>query len=351
MIEFTHRKYSLTSSGCIYIWFRSLKYGTLLPDEIPMQDQLRISIIQTLAFADVFSVPLSKEELYKFLWCPPRVTFEEFLVRLPEYVKCGDIGADRGYYSLPHRGSLTEERNRSVPIIDKKLRIARRAAVLLTFVPFVEAFFVCNTVASAAAKEDSDIDVFIIVKDERLWIARLLVTVLLSIVGMRRTGAHVANKICLSFYATNDALDFSSITIDDPDIYLAQWIPQLLPLYDPYDRYSDIMKKNSWVFRYMPHARESFRMACQFVVTPGRWSLAWRRIWETMWKGRYGDLIESQAKALQYAKMKLNYRSVQHANDSRVVITDSMLKFHENDRRAQYRDVWKDTCRKYGIHL
>jgi hypothetical protein len=69
-----------------------------------------------------------------------------------------------------------------------------------------------------------------------------------------------------------------------------------------------------------------------------------------MWEGKYGDLIEGQAKGIQQAKMKFNFGSVQNAGDTRVVINDKMLKFHEKDRRVEYRDEWIKKCKNLDMN-
>ena len=40
--------------------------------------------------------------------------------------------------------------------------------------------------------------------------------------------------------------------------------------------------------------------------------------------------------------MKTNVGSVQNEENTHVIVSDAMLKFHENDRRAYFRDLWKN---------
>ena len=42
----------------------------------------------------------------------------------------------------------------------------------------------------------------------------------------------------------------------------------------------------------------------------------------------------------------LNFGSAQNRSESGVIINDSMLKFHENDRREAYRQIWIDKVNK-----
>lgn len=53
----------------------------------------------------------------------------------------------------------------------------------------------------------------------------------------------------------------------------------------------------------------------------------------------FGDFIERWSRRFQEHRFSPEIRAFSN-QDSRVVITDRMLKFHTNDRRAHYRDRW-----------
>ncbi|KKT04335.1 MAG: hypothetical protein UV82_C0009G0075 [Candidatus Magasanikbacteria bacterium GW2011_GWD2_43_18] len=251
------------------------------------------------------------------------------------------IESKEGFYFLSGHAEIVERRQLAIPLIDKKLKIAAKAAKRIRWIPFFEALFVCNTVASASATDDSDIDVFIVIRKGRLWITRLLITLTLSFYRMRRHKEHVANKICLSFYVTDAHLNLSDVTIDEPDIYMMYWIVQLIPMYDPINIRENIFKENNWVMPYLPQAFQPYRMHPLFRVEDGGMAKRIKRMFETMWGSGYGDMIEKQAKHAQEKKMAMNFSSVKDEHDTRVVVDDTMLKFHENDRRAYYRDEWR----------
>ena len=191
------------------------------------------SIIKTLAYFDIFNTPLTREELFHWLWEEKTDDYVGFARRLDDLEKQKKINKKSGYYFLPNRTKIINIRQRAVPLIEEKMQIAAAGAKKIRFIPFVETVFVCNTVAGGGVKKESDIDVFIIIKNGRLWLTRFLTTIILSIFNLRRNKKHIANKICLSFYATNDGLDLSKIKIADPDIYLIYWLENLIPVYDP----------------------------------------------------------------------------------------------------------------------
>ncbi|MBI2037584.1 MAG: hypothetical protein HYT15_01460 [Candidatus Magasanikbacteria bacterium] len=302
-------------------------------------ETLQRSIKNTLTYFDIADFPLTKEELFVFLWQPPRVSYADFL----EFLQINNSGFEtrQGFYFLPGRSELIETRQRRLLISEKKLKIARRAAGIIRSVPFLKAVFVCNTVGSEQAKEDSDIDFFIITAKNRIWVTRLFVTFLLSLFRLRRVKDRVKDKICLSFYVTEDNLDLSKFRVADDDIHFAFWINQMLPLYDPDNYFAKFLEANSWTKKYLPNINISSSASYIFKVSDSRLGKIWKSIWEKMWTGAYGDLVNGEAKKIQLSKMKFSGNKIDRGEDKGVVISDSILKFHEKDTRLQYRELWQ----------
>ena len=244
-----------------------------------------------------------------------------------------------GFYFLLGREENVATRQRAVKWFEQKMKIARRAVKKLRWIPFLRAVFVCNTLSGAGLTEGSDIDVFVVVRKGRLWLARFLATLALSVWGLRRTKRKIKDKVCLSFYVTDDNLNLEKIAIED-DVYLKYWLAQLIPVYDPDNLLAEIQRANAWVGKSLPNAFVSFTPISRWQVKNGRLSIKIKRILEKMWGGGYGDLMEAQARGAQKARMALNYMSAQNESDTRVVVSDKMLKFHENDMREEYREEW-----------
>ncbi len=299
------------------------------------------SLKQTLVYFDIARVPLTKEELYAYLWNPLQVKYQDFVLFLEgEAVPAGLVAQDRGFYFLPGREALVDQRREMVWFSEKKLKIARRAARLIRAVPFVKAVFVCNTVGAGQASEQSDVDFLIITAHRRIWIARLLVTGILQIFGLRRTKKNIKNKICLSFYLSEKSLDLAEVRVADDDIHFAFWIHQMLPIFDPDNVYELFLQANSWTKKYLPHISAASLRAYAHSVPESVLGSWWKRAWQTMWAGGYGDLINQEAKKIQLSKMKFSARRSEPKTGAGVVISDDMLKFHEEDTRLRYRQEW-----------
>lgn len=311
---------------------------------------IKQSILKTLAYFDIFNYPLTKEEIFRYLYKDNVINIEypEFINQLQQLQQLHHLQHHNGLYFLPGREEIVNNRQDKVKIMDKKLKIARRGIKKIASVPFVRAVFVCNTLSGPGLEDDSDIDVFIIVKNRRLWLTRLLVTLKLSFFRLRRTKHKIKNRICLSFYLSDYNLNLEKIAIKD-DVYLVYWLAQLVPFYDPDNFYEILIGANKWVEKYLANGIQSYDMSLKYKVESRKCERFTKNFLEKMWGGGYGDLIEGQARGIQQAKMKMNFGSVQNAGDTRVVINDKMLKFHEKDRRVEYREEWIKKCKEFGI--
>lgn len=83
-------------------------------------------------------------------------------------------------------------------IVEKKFRIFHRWLWLLELVPYSRKFFVVGSVARGTAREESDIDLWVVAKANRVWLNRTLLNFVLLIIGKRRTRRHHADRICLN---------------------------------------------------------------------------------------------------------------------------------------------------------
>lgn len=302
-----------------------------------LEQPLRQSILSTLAYFDLADFPLTKEELFSFLWQPPTISYQDFLNAIASL----NLDSKFGYYFLPGREEIVEVRRRKLLISEQKLKIARRAAKIIRSVPYLRAVFVCNTAGSEQASEDSDIDFFIITEKNRIWITRLLVTFLLELFRLRRVGKRVKNKICLSFYVTTASLDLAKWRVADDDVHFAYWLNQMLPVFDPDNYYAKFLEANLWTKTYLPNLNP-IRVSSYLPQIPeSRFGKIWKKSWEKMWEGNYGDMINNQAKQIQLSKMRFSGKEINRGEDKGVVISDDVLKFHEKDTRIAYREAWK----------
>lgn len=309
-----------------------------------MYDLLYQSMIRTVAFFDLFDHPLTDRELYEYLYDPPvrTLSYHRFLALSSVYRSIDDVLCyTDGMWHLQERESIIALRSKRNVSWYRKLGIIRRAVFFLSRIPFVRAVLVCNTTAFSACDDVSDIDVVIIVRSGRMWTVRLLSVVVLSLVRLRRTRSRVTDRICLSFYVADKALNMSKLRIDDDeDIYLAYWLMTLVPIFDPDRLGESIMRANQLILSKFVRRTNFTPRAFSFLPHPYRARTVCQRIGEYWCRGAFGDRLERMVRSVQYHKMMHNSKSVVHYSDTRVIVSDTVLKFHERDRRLLYREKW-----------
>lgn len=274
------------------------------------------SLLATLAFLDIFGLPLE-------------LTKREQLQLAPHFQsRSREVMERDGALSFHEEEIFWEKwrarRQRQAQLLKK----ARRWSWIFALCPFIKLAAVCNSVAMGDVEEDSDIDLFIITKARRLFLARLCLTLLTSLFGIRRHGQKIHGRFCLSFYITEEALDLELIRLKPQDIYLAFWLRTLTPLAGTYASYEAFMKANQpWLSQYFskPFSQKQIFTSSCWLHKSIELLLDW-------------DFLEHLAKQLQWPRMQRKYRTLK--DTSGTVLSDQMLKFHDEDKRGGIQKRW-----------
>jgi len=316
-----------------------------------MSTSLDQSILRTVAWFSMFETPVTVFELWKWMLTPDRpYSLEETHAALDaawlreRLVETDGMWAIRGSTEplLPtpsvgssaskesdyqHRALVVERRTRFLDAA-RKFKKLRRAMRFVRLVPGVVGVAAGNTLAWWNTRPDSDIDLLVVTRPGTIWLARLLVVTPFALLG-KRPGASAVDPFCFSFFVTADALDFSSLRLEGGDPYLAYWMRSLVPVLDRGGVFDQVITDNEWVDDLIPNARLPRRPP----LTPPPHEEGKRN------GGRpssVATILERLAKAIQLRRFPPKIRAIMNV-DSRVVVSDHMLKFHENDRRAEYR--------------
>jgi len=312
--------------------------------------QIEKAIIRTIGWYDIFDYPLTTEEIWRWLYIDKEE--ENFKKDLNDVIDALEMSEslkkimeeDEGYYFLKGRREIIEIRKERRDYDQKKWEKAKTAVNYLKMAPFVKYIAVCNNLAINNAKKESDIDFFIVTEPGHLFTARLFVTWLVHMLGLRRYKDKIKNRICLSFYVTSQALNFKPLLLENNDPYFTFWIDQLVPLYDAGNFHKKIQKENMWVKKYLPHA---FLSENKKIIKKDSLTSLVKQVFETIFLiPNLGPWLNSIIRDGQRKKMEQNKKSVMYQNNNKVVISDSVLKFHENDRREKYRKIYYDKIKE-----
>jgi len=200
--------------------------------------KIRQNILQTLAYFDVFNYPLTNEEVRRFL--PEKcnqLVVNEILYQL---IKEDIIYKLNNFYSLQNQPQLAEIRLAGNKRAIKLLKIARRAAKILSWFPFVQSIAVSGSLSKNFADEKADIDFFIITSANRLWIARTFMHVFKKLTFL----AGKQNWFCMNYY-----IDEMKMEIAEKNIFTAMEIVTLMPM-QGINCFKKFIEANSWTHNY-----------------------------------------------------------------------------------------------------
>jgi len=300
-----------------------------------VKSELVEAVLKTVRFFDLFDFPLAAPEIETYLYgYTYPLHIKELKSTLNHLVELGELFLIRDHFVLPGRESIIETRKTRRFIAEKFWTRTRLYGQYMRAVPFVKMIAVCNNLAYDNPSEQSDIDLFIVIKSGRMWIARLIITLVLQFYGVRRYGDKVVGRFCLSFFVTDKKITMEELELKPEDPYLAYWTKNLSPIYgeETFDEFKDINKQ--WLLKYGLKFSDHQKRNMYFHKERKT-----KRFAEWILDGKLGDFFEWILKKT-YKKKTLN--GLKKLGDkANVVVSDDMLKFHNIDRRKDYYQSWK----------
>lgn len=304
--------------------------------------------LATVAYFDLFQVPLTALEAWRNLFwnsadAPPGLGDVE--AAIGRLVADGVLARQEGYVSLADRAPAALRLMREADALYKWRRL-RFGARLLAAVPFVDGIAAVNTLPIGAARRESDIDVLLVSRAGRLYTMRFCAVALATLLGLYRSGQHVANQLCLSFSLSTRALNMAPLAKAGGDPYLQFWLANVHVVSERGNVFDAFWKANASLLAALPNARLR-RLPRR--MQPPRILAFMRDAVERVLAGPLGERVEAWAKRFQTRRFAANTESRAGRGGTDVVITDDVLKFHERDRREEVRARWAARRAALGV--
>ncbi len=304
-------------------------------DAFRVKTDLIRSTMDTIRFFDLFDFPLMPEEIMDYLYKYSKpLHIKEMRATLKHLAITGKLAEIKGYFVLPGREPLAETRKARKFIAEKFWNRTKLYGTYMRQVPFTKMIAVCNNLSYNNPSESSDIDLFIVVKPGRMWLARFFITLILHFFGVRRYGGKVAGRFCLSFFVTSDKTHMSEFELEGEDPYLAYWAKNLRPIFGEKDYLIFQNQNREWLAKYGLSFDDAYKKHMYHyeegpVKKFSEWFLG----------GFLGNQFE---KLLKLTLKKKTLRSMSNLGvNANVIVTDEILKFHNYDRRQEYLERWK----------
>lgn len=310
---------------------------------------MRDNILATLAYYDILDFPLKADEVLNYLvklnnnLNPEEVSLGNIKRILNQLVLDGKVYKDSlpaseagSYYFLDEKNYLVPLRLKREKISAQKWAKARKAIRWLRFIPYVEAVFASGSLALNNCDELSDLDVLIVTKYGRIWLTRLLVSSLLSLIRIRRRYFQkiAPDKICLNHYITDQ-----SLKIQFESMYNAQNYLNLKPiLLRDQNIINEFFSQNSWLGDYIfhPHPKHYDTVIYYSVGA---------KVLGFLLDSKFGDWLEKLARNYQIRRITKN--PLTKAANGHVVFDDNQLAFHPDSPEGQITTQYFEVI-KYG---
>jgi hypothetical protein len=295
--------------------------------------ELESAVLKTLVWFDIFSYPPTAYELWQYLAI--KISLSDFLVFLQSN-PTKHWQEQQGFYCLRRREEIIAVRLNRYNFSDRKFKIALRVSAFFRLLPFVKMIALANIIGANNLRKGSDIDLFIVTAPGRLWLSRLFCAGLAKIFHLRPNRHTKQDKICLSFYISEDQLDLRAFRLDEDDIYFKYWLAGLIPIYDRGGVYDNLLAANSWLSADFPN----------FIAAgphPRRY-LPLKKLLANL------PIFNSWEKKARNWQMKIMPSALKNLinKDSRVIVSDRVIKLYLVDRREDLRKELATKLKTYG---
>jgi len=145
---------------------------------------------------------------------------------------------------------------------------------------------------------------------------------------------------CSHYLVILDNKNLKDIALRPYDIYLTYWIDQIFPIYDEEGNYEKFREANKWIQEFLPNSfgvKVGFRRKVKlpFII------YKIKKILEMLHSYSFNGITEKFYKWLELKIMSRRLKEMAN-KDTRVIVNDKMLKFHDNDRREETRRIFEE---------
>lgn len=309
-----------------------IKDGKSHTEKVKYHNPLKQAILTTLSFFDIFNRPLKLKSVQKYLY-RTTASIQDIAIMLKRLQGEGVVQEQKGYFYLQPR-SLSNEFKRK-PIKTKLISQARKAKNILRHVPFIRSVLICNSLAMGGVKKSSDVDLFIIVKENRIYLTRIIAIFLLKIFRLYQNKIGEPEKISLGFFIDEKKLDIENLSINGNDPYLSFWIASLKPVLG-FKYYYKFCRENDWVRKELPnYSLEKGPL--------GKRAFA-QKVLEKFIPAIIIDGLENLSRKLQ--QRRIFSLPENHWPTSTTIAKKHILKLHAEDKREYFREKLKERLRE-----
>ena len=288
-------------------------------------------IIKTLLYSDIFDFPLLENEVWNYLISEGKVDKEPFDKELKKINSV--VFRKNGYLFTTDRESIVKKRLKRIKESKIKLEYARKIIRKLFSVSTVMFIGISGNLSMLNSEKKDDIDIFVIVKKNKIWITRFFLIAMLKFMGVYRKRGEkvVSNKFCLNMLVDETSLKLSS---NFQNLYTAHEVSQLMPIRERGGIYKKFIESNSWTTDFLPNIKEEIDKREVGHHTD--------RLFEKLFSVvLLIPFLEFFARAFQLHFINKNITSE--------TVSNNFLAFHPRDYKSEVLLQYNKSLLKYGL--
>jgi len=288
---------------------------------------VEVAILRTILYADVFSFPLTTDEIHRYLIADITIAKADIAqaLRHSEYLH-RHLCSIENYYCLRDREDIIATRKEREAISQQLWESAFRYGRVLSYIPFVEMVALTGALAVRNPSSiDDDFDYLLITRPGRVWLARAFAVLLVRVVRL------FGRELCPNYVLASDGLAQSR-----QDMYMAHEVAQMRPIYGA-KLYQAMFEENPWTADYLPNALP--------YVTEEDKPRRLRSLLEWICSGRIGDMLEHR----EYQRKLRKFQPKIQQKNSSAEITENSVKGHFEDHGMPVLQRYEELLAEYGL--
>lgn len=235
---------------------------------------LAASFLRTLIYFDIFSYPLTRQEIFEYASLKD-FSLQEGINTMEYLLEQQLIDSHLGYYFIENERDKVAKRVAGNKMAAKRMKSARFFSSIIASFPFTRGVYISGSLSKGYMDENSDIDYFILTSPNRLWLCRTLLILFKKIFLLN---SH--KNFCINYLIDTDHLE-----IKERDIYTATEVALLLPMYN-FQLFEKFLNENSWVKECYPNYK-------QFKTLSVKGLPRVKKIAEKLLDNRFGDKMDN----------------------------------------------------------
>lgn len=252
------------------------------------------SIVKALLYFDVFNYPLKKEELFEN--SSEKQSFTDFVEDLGVLTGQGFIKHENGFYYSPNAApGIIKRRIDGNALAESMLPKAFVFSRKIASFPFIRGVSISGSLSKNYYDVTSDMDYFIVTKNNRLWIARTLYILYYKL---------LVPKSKKRYYCLNYFVSESHLQIPDHNLFVATELMHLIPTVN-FEVYKSLMGHNPWAKDYFPNKNDAMYKGTADIQRPFL-----KKLIESAFSGKFGNWVDNLLLRITLKRWRKKYKEL-----------------------------------------